>query len=99
MPARGCRCEFCNEVHNKRMRRRKAPYRDNRPRYAALKSRGLCVTCGVPIERFSRCLICRQKVNEAVQRTREAAWRKKYDILYRESNRLTCSKEELVGRK
>jgi hypothetical protein len=83
MPAvNGCRCAFCNEVHNARNRRKKPRYRDGRPRYRERKERGLCVTCGIPIERFTRCLICRQKVNDSVQKTR-IIWRRKYDKLYR----------------
>jgi hypothetical protein len=89
MPAvNGCRCEFCNDAHNERMRNRREPYRDGRPKYRVRKTRGLCVTCGVPISRYARCLRCRQGVAASVQKSR-TIWKRKYDELYREGQCLT----------
>jgi hypothetical protein len=85
MPAvKGCRCDFCNDVHNERNRRKKQPYRDGRQKYQARRESGMCVTCSEPIQRFARCLRCRERVNASVQKTR-IIWRRKYDTLYREA--------------
>lgn len=86
MPAAsGCRCEFCNDLHNERNRRKKSSYRDGRARYRSRRERGLCVTCGVPVNRFARCLRCRERVAASVQRVRKHSWTYKYDHMYREA--------------